>query len=187
MSRLGDFFRNRRLGRNLTTGQLARLVSYRNLSRGANRIRSFEDGGKVAPDLLARLAEALEIEPEEVRRIAAEDYADWLAWADEPVRPYLVLRWTACAYQRVELKDEALEPEAAEGYAGRVARERGVMACLVLSRRLTVYFDASGRVYGRREATPEVPSQPYAGFGNQRCQLNLGGGEVLRPIDEPGR
>ena len=147
---------------------------------------AFEAGGKVAPDLLEKLAEALEVSPDEVRRLAAEDYQDWLAWADEPVRPYLVLRWTACAYQRVELPDDALEPEAAEAYASRVARERGLMVCLVLSRRLSVYFDARGHAYERREATPDVPCVPYAVFGGRRCQLNFDGGEVLRPIDEPG-
>ena len=60
------------------------------------------------------------------------------------------------------------------------------MVCLVLSRRLSVYLDSSGRVYERKEATPDVPCVPYAVFGNKRCQLDFGGGEVLRPIDEPG-
>ncbi|QDV35584.1 helix-turn-helix domain-containing protein [Tautonia plasticadhaerens] len=176
----------KRQERNLTTGQLARLVGYKNLSRGSNRILAFEAGGKVAPDLLGKLAEALEVSPDEVRRLAAEDYRDWLAWADEPIRPYLVLRWTACAYQRVELPEDDLEPEAAEAYASRVARERGLMVSLALSRRLSVYFDARGQAYERREATPDVACMPYAVFGSRRCQLNFDGGEVLRPIDEPG-
>ncbi|QDV37546.1 helix-turn-helix domain-containing protein [Tautonia plasticadhaerens] len=187
MSHLGDSFRHRRLERNLTTGQLARLVGYKNLSRGSNRIQAFEAGGNVAPDLLAKLSEALEIDTNEVRQFAAEDYQGWLAWADEPVRPYLVLRWTACAYQRVELPDDALELEAAEAFASRVAVERGLKVALVLSRRLSVYFDARGLAYERREATPDVPCVPYAVFGGRKCQLDFDGGEVLRPIDEPGR
>jgi hypothetical protein len=56
----------------------------------------------------------------------------------------------------------------------------------VLSKRLSVLFDARGYAYERREATPEVPCVPYALFGNKRCQLDFGGGEVLHPIDEPG-
>lgn len=185
MSHFGDFFRRKRLERNLTTGQLARLVGYSNLSRGSNRISSFEGGGKVALDLLDKLSEALDVGPYDVQRLAAEDYRDWLAWADEPVRPYLVLRWAACAYQRVELPNDALEPEKSEAYASRVARERGLMACLVMSRRLSVLFDSTGVAYERKEATPEVLCVTYAVFGNRRCQLSLGGGEVLRPIDEP--
>ena len=45
MSHLGDAFMARRLDRKLTTGQLARLAGYRNLTRGANRIHGFEAGG----------------------------------------------------------------------------------------------------------------------------------------------
>src|SRR6516165_7265670 len=79
MSHLGDAFKTRRLYRKLTTGQLARLAGYSNLGRGANRIHGFEAGGKIAPDLLGKLAAILEINPEDVRRYAAEDYKEWLA------------------------------------------------------------------------------------------------------------
>ena len=76
MSHLGDFFRARRLERKLTTGQLARLAGYRNVSRGSNRIQRFEAGDRIAPDLLGKLTEVLEIHTDEVRRCAAKDYND---------------------------------------------------------------------------------------------------------------
>ncbi|WP_152054393.1 helix-turn-helix domain-containing protein, partial [Tautonia marina] len=132
MSHVGNLFKQRRVERNLTFGQLARMVGYENLSRGSNRIQAFERGGKVAPDLLEKLVEALEIDHQDVRRMAAEDYRDWLAWANEPVRPYLVLRYMACVYQRIELPDDLLEPEAAEAYASQVAKMKRLMVCLVL-------------------------------------------------------
>jgi hypothetical protein len=186
MSHLGDAFMARRLERKLTTGQLARLAGYGNLTRGANRINGFEDGGKVAPDLLGKLAAILEINLEDVRRYAAEDYKEWLDWANEPVRPYIVLRHIACVYQRVELPDDAVAPEAAEAYAARLAREKERRVCLVLSRRLSVYFDATGKETQRMEAAPDVPCAPYVEIGGRRCQLEFSGGAVLRPIDEPG-
>ena len=186
MSHLGDAFKARRLDRKLTTGQLARLAGYSNLGRGANRIHGFEAGGKIARDLLGKLAAILEINPEDVRHYAAEDYKEWLAWANEPIRPYLVLRLMAAIYQPLELPDDALTPEAAEAYAARLARERKMMVCLVLSRRLSVYFDGSGKETGRLEASPGVPCEPFAVIGGKRVQFDFSGGAVLRPIDEPG-
>jgi hypothetical protein len=184
MSHLGDCFRARRLVRGLTIGQLARQVGYRNVSKGCNRLRTFEAGGKVAPDLLSRLASALEVTPGAIRLAIDEDYQEWLRWAEEPIRPHLVLRYMACVYQRIELPDDALEPGAAQGYASSLARERKLMVCLVLSRRLSIGFDSTGREYQRLEATPDVPCEPYIEIGGKRVQLDFSGGEVLRPIDE---
>jgi hypothetical protein len=186
MSHLGDYFRIRRQEKGVTSGQLARTVGYQNLSRGSNRIQTFEGGGKVAPDLLGKLATALEVTPDEVRRLAAEDYQEWLDWANEPIRPHLVLRWTACVYQRLELPDDALEAGAAQEYASCLARDRRLMVCLVLSRRLSVGFDSTGNEYKRLEATPEVPCEPYVVIGGKRVQFDLSGGGVLHPIDEQG-
>jgi Helix-turn-helix domain len=186
MSHLGDHFRACRVEKGLTTGQLARMAGYENLGRGSNRIHRFEGGGKVAPDLLSRLAGVLGVGAHEVRRLVAEDYRDWLAWADEPRRPYVVVRHIACVYERLELPDDALASEAAEAFAGRLAREKRRMVCLVMSRRLSVHFDADGTVSGRQEATPDVPCEPYALIGGKRFQFDFGGGEILRPIDEAG-
>jgi hypothetical protein len=93
----------------------------------------------------------------------------------------------ACVYQRVELPDDALTPEAAEASAAGLARERKLMVCLVLSRRLSVYFDGTGQVSQRLEAAPDVPSAPYAVIGGKRVQFDFTGGDVLKPIDEWSR
>ena len=83
MSHLSKFFRERRLEKGLSLGQVARLLGYTNLSRGANRIQSLERGDKVRPDFLGRLAEVLEVGPDEIRQRAYLDYKDWLAWASD--------------------------------------------------------------------------------------------------------
>lgn len=184
MSHLSNLFRRRREERGLRPGQLARLLGYRNVSKGANRLQSFEAGGKARPDLLGNLAEALGIGPEEIQRAIAEDDRDWRAWADEPIRPYVVVRILACVYQQVQLPDDALESEEAEAFAARLARERRMRSWLVLSRRASIQFDEAGRRLGRVEATPEMPCEPYAVIGGRRVQFDLGG-VGLRPIDEP--
>jgi transcriptional regulator with XRE-family HTH domain len=186
VSHLGDYFRKRRVEKKLTFGQLAELLGYKNLTRGANRIQAFEGGGKAHPDLLGKLAEVLEVGPDDIRQRVAEDYWDWMAWAKEPIRPYVIVRLMACVYQRVQLPDEALDPEASEAFAANVASERKFKVCLVLSRRVSVWFDATGKEYGRTEATPEMPCEPYAMIGGRKVQFEFDKGVTLRPIDEPG-
>jgi Helix-turn-helix domain len=185
VSHLGGHFRRRRNERGVSLGQLAGIVGYQNLSRGPNRIHKCESAGKVAPDLFARLASALEISPDQVRALAAEDYGEWLAWANEPMRPYVVIRHLACIYQKIELPDDALDPEAAEVFAACLARERNRMVCLVLNRRLSIGFDATGNESQRLEATPEMPCEPHVEISGRPCHFSFSGGELLRPIVPP--
>jgi transcriptional regulator with XRE-family HTH domain len=187
VSHLSILFRRWRDERGLTIPELARLVGYRNITKGCNRIQKFEAGGKIAPDLLVRLSEALGISPDEIRQSLGEDYREWLTWANEPVKPYVVVRYMACVYSRVELPEDALAPEAAEVFASDLARERKMMVCLVISRRLSIGFDSTGKEYQRLESTPEMPCEPYAVIGGKRVQFDFTGGDILRPIEEPGR
>ena len=186
MSHLGNFFRDRRIEKGLAFGRLARLLGYKNVSGGSNRIQAFERGGKVRPDFLGKLAEVLEVSPDQIRLHAGEDYEEWLAWASEPVRPHLVVRLLAAVYQRAELPDDALAPEAAGAFASDVARERKLRVCLVLSRRVSIWFDSEGRESGRSEATPDMPCEPFLIIGGKRVQFHFGDGMGLRPIDGPG-
>jgi hypothetical protein len=88
-------------------------------------------------------------------------------------------------YQRIELPDDALDPEAAEVFAARLARERKRMVCLVLNRRLSIGFDATGNESQRLEATPEIPCEPYVEIGGRRYLYNLSSYASIRPVDPP--
>jgi transcriptional regulator with XRE-family HTH domain len=68
MNHLGKLFRARRVEKGLSFHQLAALVGYGNLNKGSNRIQRFEAGGKIMPDLFAKLASILEVSPDEVSR-----------------------------------------------------------------------------------------------------------------------
>src|SRR5687767_12756698 len=98
MSHLSRFFHSVRLAKGLSLGQLARLIGYRNISKGANRIRAFENSGAVHPDLFGKLASALEIDQTTIERLANEDRRDWNEWANEPIKSYLVIRLMAAIY-----------------------------------------------------------------------------------------
>jgi hypothetical protein len=98
----------------------------------------------------------------------------------------VVVRLLACVYHRFQLPEDALDPETAEAFAAEMARKSKSRTWLVISRRVSVEFDAEGMRRGRLEATPEMPCEPYATIGGQRVQFDFGGAG-LRPIDEPGR
>lgn len=59
MNKLGEYLRAERLRRSLGLGQLARLVGYRNISKGARCIACPEQTGTDKSDILANTFEAL--------------------------------------------------------------------------------------------------------------------------------
>ena len=187
MNHLGKFFRARRVEKGMSLRELAALAVYQNLNKGTNRIQRFESGGKVTPDLFAKLATILEVSPDEVRRLLAEDHKEWLLWATVPIRPYIVSRLMACVYQRIQLPDDALSTEAAKDHAANLARDSKKMVWLVLSRRISIRFDATGKADIPAEATPEMPCEPFLVIGGKRVHFDFTGGNVLRQIDEPSR
>jgi hypothetical protein len=117
----------------------------------------------------------------------AEDYQEWLQWVTEPIRPYLVTRLMACVYQRLQLPNDALSFNEAKDYAARLARESEKMVWLVLSRRVSIRVDATGKEDLPVEATPDMPCEPHLVIGGKRVHFGLTEGNVLRQIDERRR
>ena len=91
-SKLAAHFRKIRLEKGLKLSQLARLAGYSNISKGSNRINSFERTGIVHTDLCIKLAGVLGIDRQTVDRLVDEDrrqfFEEWNAWANEPIHPY---------------------------------------------------------------------------------------------------
>jgi transcriptional regulator with XRE-family HTH domain len=165
MNNLGHYFHNRRLQVNLSLGQFARLVGYRNVSKGANRIARFEREGMVTDDLLAALAETLGIDLDTVESLIEQDRQEqlraWEAWVNEPVPMELIVRYMPAVYGKVPLPVDITTPEQAEAFACKYARQYSRKVCLALSRRHSVWIDAEGEVYARTEATPDDPNVPF--------------------------
>jgi len=174
-SKLSKHFRNVRLAKSLTLGQLTRLVGYTNISKGANRINAFERGGGVRADLRTKIAEVLGIDPLTVDRLMEEDrrqfFAEWSAWAHEPIRPYLVVRFMAAIYAQHNLPEEIQSVEEAEAYATNVARTRHLRCCLVLSRKISVWIEADGSISRVTEAVPGEVNTPVMRIGNKDCLM----------------
>jgi len=172
------YFKSQRLAKKLSLGDLARLVGYGNISKGANRIVRFEQEGVIDDELLIKLAKALEINWETVEELAEQDRKEhieaWSKWVDEPVPMRLVIKWIPAVYSERLLPVEITTPEAAEEFACDQARQLKKHICLVLSRRKSVWISDEGIVRKRTEATPfGGPNEPWMELKGKRFLLDL--------------
>jgi hypothetical protein len=169
---LGQFFVSRRLEKSLTLGQLARMVGYRNLSKGANRIQRFERGGTIPNELLGKLMVALQIEAATAQQLAEKDrqeyLKDWEAWVSETVPIQVVMRFMPAIYSQVSLPPGVTTADEAVAFGQDVARLRRRRVFVHLSRRKTVYIDEEGKITGTEEATPEIDPRPFSQVGNEK-------------------
>lgn len=176
---LSRFFRKRREARKLSFGNVARLLGYVNVTKGANKVIKFERDGYIKPDLFRKLAAVLEISDDDIRRCLEEDKAEWEAWADEPIEPHLVARIMPAVYstKRFPLELQASR-EAMEEFASAFAKERKWRVWLVVSKKTRVWFDKKGQRTGVTEDTFEESFGPFMQIGGKRFVLNLlnGGG-----------
>jgi transcriptional regulator with XRE-family HTH domain len=179
---LGSYFREQRLQQGLSLGALARLVGYRNVSKGANKIVRFEREGVVTEELLASLAEALHIDLPTVERLIDQDRSEylraWEAWVSQPVPMELIAKIIPAIYARVPLPETVTTPEQAESFACTYAKDHRRQVCLVVSRRLSVWIDNEGRVYASTEARPGEPNMPFMQVQGRRFLLNWSGPHV---------
>jgi hypothetical protein len=176
--RVASHFNCQRLAKNLTLGDVARLVGYRNIAKGANRIVRFERQGIINDDLLIKLSKALAIDWATVEELAEQDRREhieaWNKWADEPVPMKMVVRLMATIYSNCPLPSEITTPEEAVKYACAVARLRRMQVCLVLNRRQSVWIGTDGTVDRRTEATPiGDPNLPWMQLKGRKFLLNL--------------
>ncbi len=174
-SKLGSYCRTQRVAKGLTLGELAKAVGYKNIGQGATRLHTLETTGEIHPDLLTRVVDVLGLDPTVVQQLIEEDHQDflreWNAWADEPIRPHLIVKVIPGVYWKKNLPNDVLTPEAAEQYATQFAKDhasRHWEVCLVLSRRESVWFDGDGHVKWRSVAQPGVPNTPYMTLGGKR-------------------
>lgn len=170
---LGHHLRAVRLQLGLSVVELARLCGYRNTSKGCRRIVTCETTGVVHPELLAALAAQLEVSDDTIRDLAGEDcrlyLKRWAEWVNEPVKPYIIIRLLPAIYQRIQVPQEAITLEEAEALASAHAIRSSRSCCLVWSRRLSIWIDADGSVYSRKEAVPGELNCPSIRLkGNKR-------------------
>lgn len=175
---LSQYFRSKRLKKRLTLGQLARMVGYQNLSKGANRIQRFERGGTIHKDLLGKLMDALQVDNATAQELAEKDRQEylsgWEAWVSEPVPIQVVVRIMPAIYSTVSLPPHVTSSDEIITFAQDLARLRRMRVFVHLSRRKTVHIDEEGRIIGTEEATPDFDPRPFSQIGNKKFLFQFG-------------
>lgn len=123
-----------------------------------SRIRVFEQTGSISWELFEKLAAFFDIDADVIEKLVEQDrrefFQKWLDWVNEPIQPHLVVRIISAVYSRRELSPGIVTIEEAEAWAASVAKESRMKCCLVWNRRLSIWFDETGRIAGRTEAVP---------------------------------
>ncbi|MCH8828042.1 MAG: helix-turn-helix transcriptional regulator [Planctomycetes bacterium] len=192
-SQLARHFRTVRKERDLSLSQLARLIGYKNVTKGCNKITKFEQRGEIHAGLLWKLADALSIDPTTIDKLIEQDrrefYRVWNEWADVPISPFIVIRLLPAVYKRSELPDGIVSVEEAEIIAAETARRWRKKVYLQWTRRLSIWFNEQGHETARTEATPGEINAPHMRLKGSRRGFQLQhpetGRTVLRLIDWP--
>lgn len=180
---LSRYFAERRREAGRKPGELARLAGCGNVEKNGGRIRTFELTGRISRELFERLARILEIDGPTIERLVEQDrqefFARWLAWVNEPIKPYLVIRLIPGIYSRRGVPTEITTLEEAETWASSVAAGCSRHCSLVWTRRISSWFDGNGVLLERTEAVPGEPNTPWMSVQGKGRPFLLGDG--LRP------
>ena len=199
--------------RGLRPGQLAVQLGARNPSKVGSLIRSFELGEPLSDHWLQALIAVLQPDPDELRRCLARDQADaqrqlhldrlaWEAWADEPIEPFLTIRYIPAFYGVREVPKAFCTPrdtaeniewarERAEEWAAAELKRFRAKGFLSWTRRERTWFDEGGLNPERRPVTFEGrrSGASIQVSGSQRRFLLAPNGEPITKshgVDQPG-
>ena len=163
--------------RGLRPGQLAMALGASNPSKLGSLIRSFELGDPLSDHWLRALIKELQPDPGDLRRCLRLDQEDdqrqleldrlaWETWADEPIEPFLTIRYIPAVYGVREVPRAFCTPrDTAENIAWARARAEEWAAAelqrfcakgfLSWTRRDRTWFDKGGVNSCRRAVTFE--------------------------------
>ena len=152
---LAEHLSRRRQEKGLSAAQLAKLLGYMNVARGIRRIETFEKTGDIHPTVLAKLAAALDVDRTTMNRLAYADYRDWFAAISKPIVPRVGRRILFGGGLR-RLPKHVRSVAEMEQYAAEFARKCKMDVCLILNRRIKVWFSSDGSF---KETIEEVPGE----------------------------
>jgi hypothetical protein len=164
-------------------------MGYKSIVGTANKIVMFEERGDILAAVFNKLAVVLGIEDETIKGLVEQDrrqyLAEWTAWANEPVEPEIVFRAIPGVFAGHPIPEHLTTTEEMEQYAQAFATKYHKKTWLVLSRKLRVYFDETGRK-SVQEAAPGEINGPWMRLGSSRKTF-LFGGDGIVPITEPAK
>lgn len=189
---LSRFFRQRRLDLGLRYADVARRMGHTNLSKGSRRVSDFEDTGGIDEGLLVKLANILEVDEETIARLSEQDHEEflrnWNEWADEPVEPCVVVRAIPGFMVSPSIPPGLTTQAEMEQFAANIAEKHHKKVWLVLSRRISIYFNESATNRSEIHAKPGQCNSPYMRLKGSRRKFLFttgAGGLGIKPLNEP--
>lgn len=155
-SHLSRHLAARRQQRGLAPGQLAARLGASNVSKVGSLIRAFELGEPLSDHWLRKLVAELQPDPAELSHCLELDQAEraehlkrdrtaWEAWADEPIEPFLTIRYIPAVYGTREVPRAFCNSrEQAEDWASDELRRFRAKGFLNWSRRERTWYDQFG-------------------------------------------
>ena len=107
----------------------------------------------------------------------------WNKWADQPIEPHMVVRVIPGVYFEKEIPP-SLSSEAMERYAADYVRRTHKKVWLIVSRRLTIYFDEDGTKHVQK-AIPGRCNSPYMQLVGSKQKFIFTTGMEMKPLNEP--
>jgi len=174
-SHLSRYLAALRQKRGLKPGQLAVSLGASNVSKVGSLIRAFEQGELISDHWVQKLIAELQPNPAELRHCLELDQAEaadrrereriaWEDWADEPIEPFLTIRYMPAVYgvrevppafctPRESAEDREWARERAEDWAAAELKRFRAKGFLNWSRRERTWFDERGLNPRRRAVT----------------------------------
>ncbi len=165
---LSRYIKQERLKRGLNFAELSRKMGYTNINRGMRRVIDLEREGKVHPEVLGKIIDALELDRNNIDQLIQQDKElqqnEFEKWVNTSIKWHLIIKWMPAVYgerdipRNIKTEDEAIE------YAVGVAKEYKRMLWLVLSRRENIHVDSDGNIISRNVETIDCSWLPGASF-----------------------
>lgn len=166
-SHLSRYLAALRMQRGLKPGQLAACLGASNVSKVGSLIRAFELGEPLSDHWLQKLVAELQPDPTDLHRSLELDQTEaeaqlerdrlaWEVWADEPIEPFLTIRYMPAVYGVREVPSAFCNSrEQAEGWAVDQLKQFRAKGFLNWTRRERTWYDKSGVSPDRRQVTFE--------------------------------
>lgn len=171
-SQLGNYVRIERQKAGLSRQQLASMIGYKNLNKGARRIEQVEIEGPFNKAIFWGIAEALDIDYSEIENRIRNDHENYEKYLNEPIQMKMIVRLMAAVYTSHCLPNKIRSKEDAMAYAREYAKIHHAKVCLILSRRFSFWIDESGEgfmVETNRERTLNMPYMHVSGSRGKFC------------------
>lgn len=168
---IGKLIIQKRISKGLKRSQLAAMVGYSNISRGARKITKLERDGVFRPDFLKKLIRALEISKKEFEEAFQKEKAEFEEWLDVPVPMRMIVRYMPAVYVSHSLPDHVKSEEAAVQYVKNFTSDKNLKACLVLNRRWSFWSERGGGVWKETTFENQV-NRPFMSIGGQPFQIS---------------